>query len=68
MSTTELINSGDLELYVFGLLKEEDNKQIAVLSQSDKMVKEEIIAIEKSILTLSSSFSPVISSDVYEKI
>jgi anti-sigma-K factor RskA len=68
MSTTELINSGDLELYVFGLLKEEDNKQIAALSQSDKMVKEEIIAIEKNILTLSSSFSPVISSNVYEKI
>ena len=68
MDTKEIIDSGDLELYVYGLLNEEESKQIAVLSQTDETIKDEIIAIEKSILMLSSSFSPIFSSDVYEKI
>ncbi|MDN3677047.1 anti-sigma factor [Flavobacterium paronense] len=68
MSTTELLNSGDLELYVFGILNESETNQIAELSIKDKDIKKEIISIEHSVLALSSSFSPIISSDVYEKI
>jgi anti-sigma-K factor RskA len=68
MSTTDLLNSGDLELYVYGTLNETETQQIAALSNSDGEIKKEIIAIEQSIIALSSSFSPVISSDIYEKI
>ncbi len=68
MSTTEIINSGDLELYVYGILNEGETNQIANLSKIDNVIKNEIILIEKSILNLSSSFSPTISSEVYEKI
>lgn len=68
MSTTELINSGDLELYVYGTLSESETNQIAELSKNDAAIKNEIISIEHSIMALSSSFSPIISSEVYEKI
>ncbi len=65
---TDILNSGDLELYVYGVLSESESKQIAELSKTDSAVKNEIVSIEHSILALSSSFSPTISSDVYEKI
>jgi anti-sigma-K factor RskA len=68
MDTTEIINSGDLELYVYGLLNESESKQIAEMAKINPAIGREIISIEKSILTLSSSFSPNISSDVFEKI
>jgi anti-sigma-K factor RskA len=68
MTTTELINSGDLELYVYGLLNESETQQIATLAQKEPEVAAEILSIEKSILHLSSSFSPHISSEVYDKI
>lgn len=68
MSTTELINSGDLELYVYGTLSESETNQIAELSKKEAAIKNEIVSIEQSVLSLSSSFSPVISSEVYEKI
>lgn len=68
MNTENIINSGDLELYVFGILSESETNQIAELSKTDSVIKNEIISIENSVLALSSSFSPVISSDVYEKI
>jgi anti-sigma-K factor RskA len=68
MDTTEIINSGDLELYVYGLLNESETKQIADLAKTDSIVEKEIISIEKSILNLSSSFSPNISSELFDKI
>ncbi len=68
MSTTEIINSGDLELYVYGILNEGETNQIANLSKIDSAIKTEIVMIENSILSLSSSFSPALSSEVYEKI
>lgn len=68
MNTENIINSGDLELYVFGTLNESETNQIAELSRTDSVIKNEIISIEHSIVALSSSFSPVISSDRYEKI
>jgi len=68
MSTTEIINSGDLELYVYGILNEGEMNQIANLSRIDSAIKNEIVIIENSILNLSSSFSPILSSDVYQKI
>lgn len=68
MDTTEIINSGDLELHVYGLLNESESKQIAEMAKINPAIGQEIISIEKSILNLSSSFSPNISSDVFEKI
>lgn len=68
MNATEIINSGDLELYVYGLLNEEDNKRIADLAKNHPEIEAEIVSIEKSILALSSSFAPQIPSDTFEKI
>jgi anti-sigma-K factor RskA len=68
MDTKDIINSGDLELYVYGLLNEIDTKRIAELAATNIEINNEILSIEKSILQLSSSFSPAISSAVFEKI
>ncbi len=68
MTTTERIASGDLELYVYGLLNETESQQIATLAQKEPEVAAEILSIEKSILHLSSSFSPHISSELFDKI
>lgn len=68
MDNKEYIESGILELYVYGLLSESENETIAQMAKQDKEVDNEIIAIEKSIINLSSSFSPFLSSQNFEKI
>ncbi len=68
METGEYIESGILELYVYGLLTEEENKYVADIARSNANVNDEIIAIEKSIIALSSGFSPLLSAEAYEKI
>jgi hypothetical protein len=68
MNTQEYIESGILELYVYGVLDEKDSNEIASLEQSNSAIKQEIIAIEKSIINLSSSFAPKISAERYHKI
>jgi anti-sigma-K factor RskA len=68
METTEYITSGILELYVYGLLSEAENLEIFEKSKQYPEIEEEIIAIEKSIVALSSSFSPFQSVSNYEKI
>lgn len=68
METQQYIESGMLELYVFGTLNESDTKTISALEKSDSTVKNEIISIEKAILSLTSSFAPAISVTLFEKI
>lgn len=68
MNITDIIDSGDLELYVYGVLDESEMSHIADLSQSHPTLKKEIIAIEESILNLTASFSPNITSDLHQKI
>lgn len=68
MENKEYIDSGILELYVYGLLNETENIEIAELSRKNEEVNKEVIAIEKSIINLSSSFSPLLSSGNFEKI
>lgn len=68
MTTQEIIESGSLELYVYGVLPEIEMENIAQLSKINDLVKNEILEIEKAILNVSSSFSPAISSEVFEKI
>lgn len=68
MDINEMINSGNLELYVFGLLNEDESKEINELAKINPIIEKEIISIEKAILNLSSSFSPSISVENFEKI
>lgn len=68
MNIADIIDSGDLELYVYGVLDESEMEHIADLSQEHPALKKEIIAIENGILNLAASFSPNISSDLHQKI
>ncbi|MCL9806295.1 anti-sigma factor [Flavobacterium amniphilum] len=68
MDSKEYIESGILELYVYGLLDEEQNKEVHEMSKKHQEIEEEIVAIEKSILALSTSFCPFLSVQNFEKI
>jgi|SRR6478672_825337 len=68
MNITDIIDSGDLELYVYGVLSDEEMEQIADMSQKHPNLKREIIAIENGVRNLAASFSPHISSDLHQKI
>jgi len=68
METQDYINSGILELYVYGLLSESENLEVAKMAKAHTEVDAEILSIEKSILNLSTSFSPFLSADNFAKI
>lgn len=68
MEAQEYIESGILELYVYGLLTETENLEIAEVAKKNPEVDQEIISIEKAIVALSSSFSPFHSVANFEKI
>ena len=68
METKEYIESGVLELYVYGLLSETESEEVAIMSKNNPEINTEIIAIEKAIIALSASFSPFHSVANYEKI
>ena len=68
MDTKQYIDSGILELYVYGLLSEAENSEIAALAKEHNEINDEIISIEKAIVALSSTFSPFHSVANYEKI
>lgn len=68
MDTQEYIESGTLELYVYGILNESETKEISELAKNNIDIQNEIVAIEKAILNLSSSFAPPISAENFEKI
>jgi anti-sigma-K factor RskA len=68
METKEYIESGILELYVYGLLTESESMEVAAMSKKHVEINDEIIAIEKAIVALSSSFSPFHSVANFEKI
>lgn len=68
MKNKELIESGNLELYVFGLLSETETADIAKIAAEDSDVQNEIVSIEKSVIALSSSFAPSLSAENYNKI
>lgn len=68
MDTKQYIASGILELYVYGLLSETENEEVATMVKNNPEINEEIIAIEKAIVALSSSFSPFHSVANFEKI
>ena len=68
METKEYLESGILELYVYGLLSESENDEVTAMYNKNPEIKAEIISIEKAIINLSSSFSPFISHSQFEKI
>lgn len=68
MEAQEYIESGILELYVYGLLSEKENLEIAEMAKKNPEMDQEIISIEKAIIALSSSFSPFHSVENFEKI
>jgi anti-sigma-K factor RskA len=68
MEAKEYIESGTLELYVYGLLSESENLEIAQLAKTNPEIEQEIISIELAIVALSSSFSPFHSVANFEKI
>lgn len=68
MESKEYLESGILELYVYGLLSESENDEVAAMSNKNPEIKDEILSIEKAIINLSSSFSPFISHSQFEKI
>jgi hypothetical protein len=68
MDTKQYIDSGNLELYVYGLLSEAENIEISTLAKEHSEINDEIISIEKAIIALSSTFSPFHSVANYEKI
>lgn len=68
METSAYIDSGILELYVYGLLNEDETQEVSRMSKEHKEVHDEIVSIEKAIVDLSTSFSPFLSADNFEKI
>jgi len=68
MENKEYIESGVLELYVYGLLSETENEEVTTMAKNNPEINAEIIAIEKAIVSLSSSFAPFHSVENYEKI
>jgi anti-sigma-K factor RskA len=68
MENKEYIESGILELYVYGLLSETESEEVATMAKNNPEINTEIIAIEKAIVSLSSSFAPFHSVEIYEKI
>ncbi|UOK41309.1 MULTISPECIES: anti-sigma factor [Flavobacterium] len=68
MNSKEYIESGILELYVFGKLSEEEARDVQQMAADNPAVRTEIAAIEYAVINLSHSVSPNISSETYDKI
>lgn len=68
MDKQEYIESGILELYVFGQLSEPEFSEVTKMAENDPEIREEIVSIEKAIINFSESVSPFLSSENYEKI
>jgi anti-sigma-K factor RskA len=68
MENSTYIESGILELYVYGLLTEAENLEVSSMARQHKNVNDEILSIERAIVNLSTSFSPFLSADNFRKI
>ncbi|HMK06053.1 MAG TPA: hypothetical protein VK476_00900, partial [Flavobacterium sp.] len=66
MEIKEYIDSGILELYVYGLLSDSENEGVNLMSKKHPQIDLEIIAVEKAIVNISTGFSPFLSADNYE--
>jgi len=68
MDIQAYIETGILELYVYGLLDENGNREVNEMAQLHPEINNEIISIEQSIVNLSTSFSPYLSSENFSRI
>ena len=68
METKKYIESGILELYVFGALTVEETAEVAKIAQQYPEIQSEILSIEKAIMALNFSMSPKLSADNYSRI
>jgi len=68
MDITEYIGSGILELYVFGRLSDEEMRDVNQMAGEHAEVRDEIVSIEKAVISLSYSFAPYLSAENYERI
>ncbi|WP_294821419.1 anti-sigma factor [uncultured Flavobacterium sp.] len=68
MDTQEYIESGILELYVFGRLSDDENREVQQMAESHAQVRDEIVSIEKAVISLSYSFAPYLSAENYDRI
>jgi anti-sigma-K factor RskA len=68
MTSKEYIESGILELYVFGKLSEAENDEVQQMMADYPAVRQEVVAIESAIVDLSQSVAPRLSATNYEKI
>jgi len=64
----EYIESGILELYVFGVTTEEENKEVQDMARQHEDVQAEILSIEKAVIDLSYAVSPDLSPEVYHRV
>lgn len=68
MNTREYIESGIVELYVFGKLSEDENTTIHNLANEYPEIKKEIESIEQAIINLSYSVAPHLSNENFNAI
>lgn len=68
MEARAYIESGILELYVFGKLSENETQEVAQMAEKHPEIQEEIISIEKAVISLSYSMAPYLSAANYDRI
>ena len=68
METTAYIESGILELYVFGILTEAEMAEVSEMSEKHPDIKAEILSIEQAVISLSFSMSPYLSAANFDRI
>ena len=68
MNSREYIESGILELFVFGKLTDAENNEVLEMAKNNPEIQEEINAIESAVMNLSQSVAPHLSATNYEKI
>lgn len=68
METREYIDSGILELYVFGTLNEQETEEVSKMADQHQEIKEEILSIEKAVISLSFSMAPYLSAANFDRI
>lgn len=68
MNTREYIESGVLELYIFGKLSESENTEVQAYANEYPEIQKEIESIEKAIINLSYSVAPHLSHENFNAI
>jgi len=68
INSQEYIDSGILELYVYGKLNEDEAAEVQKMAQHYEEINQEIIAIEQALILVSGSVAPALSVKNYETI